>query len=95
MIVVDHVTKFFLKWKRLEVHPSLPFCLKNVDSILKLIDFLRLSRDKLFIFFRHASKNDYVIGVETESKIVGDPLRHLDIKDRPDSKLRIVALNRI
>ena len=95
MVVVDHVTKLFLEREWLEVFPCLVLRFENIYSVLKLIDFLRLARYKLLVLLHHATKNHDVVLVEAECEVISDLLRHFDIKNSPDAKLGIVALNRV
>lgn len=93
VVVVDHISKLFLERKRFEVFPGEVLGLEDEDSILELVDFLRLTRNELFVFLKHATQNHYVLWVKTEREVVCDFLRHFDIKNGPDAQLRVVSLN--
>ena len=50
MIIVHYVAKLFLERKWLKVFPCEVLGFEDEDAILELVDFLRLSRHKFFIF---------------------------------------------
>ena len=93
MVVVHYVAKLLFEWERFQVFPSQLLGLKNKDTILQLIDFLRLSWDELLVFFQHAPKDYDVVRVEAKGEVVGDLLRHFDVKNGPDSKLDVVPFD--
>ena len=95
MVVIDHVSKLLLKWKRLQVFPCKVLSLEDIDSILQLVYFLRLPRHKLFVFLEHASKDHDIVWVKAKSEVVSNFLWHLDIQNCPNAQLDIVSLYRV
>ena len=95
MVIVDDVAELLFEREWFEVFPGKVLRLEHVNTVLELVDFLRFTRHKLLVFAHHASENHYIVLVEAESKVIGDLLRHFNIKNRPNAKLGVVALDRI
>ena len=93
MVVVDHLTKFFLEWERLQLFPSKVFSLEHKNSIIELKQSLGLSGHKLFCLFHQPSKDDNVIWIETEAEVVGQSCRQLNVHHCPDAQLCVVPFN--
>ena len=79
MVVIDDIAKLLLEREWLQVFPCEVFGLEDEDTILQLIDLLRLPRHKLLILLQHASQDHYIVRVEAKGEIICDPLRHLHI----------------
>lgn len=95
VVVVDDIGQLLLEGKWLKVLPRhLPLgCLQHNNLIVQFKRFGGLPWNIGLILLQHPTQQHDVLGIETECKVVRDPLRQSDLQLSPDCKLCVIALD--
>lgn len=97
MVIVNHIGKFLLEWKRLEITPiHLSFLsFENENLIVKFKNLRGFSGNIRFVFLNQSTQYYNIVWVKAKGVVVGDSHSHSNLKLGPDSKLCVVSFNRV